>query len=139
MVVTSALGLKFLRIESICIIQGDEGDFKIEAKRMEDVYSGAFCVIAASCATHHFSGFLQPQNKRNYVSLEREEMNGNPSYLCENLDDFQSHVPDEDLNSRGWVLQEHALARRTIFFTEHQTYFECGMGVRCETSTRLEK
>jgi hypothetical protein len=44
-----------------------------------------------------------------------------------------------ELHSRGWVLQEHALARRTLFFTEHQTYFECGNGVRCETSTKLSK
>lgn len=137
--VTRALGLKYLWIDSICIIQGDDGDFETEAKSMEDVYSGAYCIIAASRATNHYSGFLQPRIKRNYVGLKREEKNGNPFYLCENIDDFQSHVLDGDLNSRGWVLQEHALARRTIFFTEHQTYFECGKGVRCETSTKLEK
>jgi hypothetical protein len=43
------------------------------------------------------------------------------------------------LNKRGWVLQERALARRTIYFTARQTYWECGCGVRCETLTRLHK
>ncbi|KAJ9138333.1 Serine/threonine-protein kinase par-4 [Pleurostoma richardsiae] len=60
-----------------------------------------------------------------------------PFYICENIDDFNLHVLNGRLNKRGWVLQQHALARRTIFFTEHQTYFECGDGVRCETLTKM--
>jgi hypothetical protein len=59
--------------------------------------------------------------------------------VCQNIDNFKDHVLNGELNSRGWVLQEHALARRTLFFTEHQTYFECSSGVRCETSTKLSK
>ncbi|KAG6359198.1 hypothetical protein INS49_012718 [Diaporthe citri] len=34
---------------------------------------------------------------------------------------------------------ERALARRTIFFTEKQTYWECGTGVRCETAMNMNK
>lgn len=49
--VTRALGKQYLWIDSICIIQGEDGDFNYEAKRMEDVYSSAYCVLAASCAT----------------------------------------------------------------------------------------
>lgn len=59
--------------------------------------------------------------------------------MCENVDDFDAHALRGYLNSRKWVLQEHALARRTIFFTEHQTYWECGAGVRCETGTKMRK
>jgi hypothetical protein len=62
-----------------------------------------------------------------------------PFFICENIDDFDRHVLNGHLNKRGWVLQEHALAHRTIFFTEHQTYFECGDGVRCETLTKMSK
>jgi hypothetical protein len=60
-------------------------------------------------------------------------------YVCESIDNFKEHVLDGALNRRGWVLQEHALARRTVFFTTHQTYFECGRGVRCETMTKMSK
>jgi hypothetical protein len=51
--------------------------------------------------------------------------------------DFNRDVVLSPLNRRGWVLQEHALARRTIFFTENQMYWECGDGVRCETLGKL--
>ncbi|KAF2234694.1 hypothetical protein EV356DRAFT_514837 [Viridothelium virens] len=136
--VTRALGRRYLWIDSICIIQeGDQADFEQESKCMEDVYSGAYCVIAATCATGHNSGFLKPRSKRDYVALRREAESEAPFYVCQTIDSFQEHVLEDTLNSRGWVLQEHALARRTVFFTEHQTYWECSHGVRCETMTEL--
>ncbi|XP_014559825.1 hypothetical protein COCVIDRAFT_90891 [Bipolaris victoriae FI3] len=135
--VTRALGRRYLWIDSLCVIQGPGGDFVKEAKRMEEVYSGAYCVIAASCAEDHHSGFLKRRNRRDYVGLRRGGREQAPFYICQNIDDFKKHVLDGELHARGWVLQEHALARRTLFFTEHQTYFECGVGVRCETSTTL--
>lgn len=135
--VTRALGRRYLWIDSLCVIQGPGGDFVKEAKRMEEVYSGAYCVIAASCAEDHHSGFLKRRNSRDYVGLRRGGKEQAPFYICQNIDDFKKHVLDGELHARGWVLQEHALARRTLFFTEHQTYFECGEGVRCETSTTL--
>ncbi|KAF2653766.1 hypothetical protein K491DRAFT_602167 [Lophiostoma macrostomum CBS 122681] len=134
--VTRALHCRYLWIDSICIIQGPDGDFNEEARRMEEVYSGAHCVLAASCATSHLSGFLKPRHERNYTGLLRERET--PLYVCDMIDDFQSHVLNGGLNSRGWVMQEHALARRTIFFTEYQTYWECGEGVRCETMTKMK-
>ncbi|KAF2011920.1 hypothetical protein BU24DRAFT_266342 [Aaosphaeria arxii CBS 175.79] len=135
--VTRALGHRYLWIDSICIIQGPDGDFEQEAKRMEDVYSGANCVIAASCSTDHFSGFFHQRNHRDIVNMRPEGKNDMPFAMCQTIDNFKEHVLEGALNRRGWVLQEHALARRTIFFTEHQTYFECGDGVRCETMGKM--
>lgn len=137
--VTRALGIQYLWVDSLCIVQGPGGDFNQEAKRMEDVYSGAYCVIAASRATGHYSGFLGERKARDYVGLQGEGENEAPFYICEMIDDFSGHVLAGEMNRRGWVLQEHALARRTIFFTEHQTYFECGEGVRCQTLTKMKK
>lgn len=136
-IVTRALKQKYLWIDSLCIIQGPDGDFNEEAQRMEQVYSGAYCVISASCALGHYSGFLQPRAKRNFVTMKTASQAS--FYICELIDDFQKHVLDGPLNKRAWVMQEHALARRTIFFTGSQTYWECGKGVRCETLVSMKK
>lgn len=138
--VARALGIRYLWIDSICIVQGPDGDFNTESKRMETVYSSAACVIAASRATGHYDGFLKPRVvDRHCVTMYRPGIDPHPFYVCENIDDFQSDVLEGDLNRRGWVFQEHALARRTMFFTENQVYFECGDGVRCETLTWMRK
>ncbi|KAF4336070.1 het-domain protein [Fusarium beomiforme] len=135
-IVTRALGCPFLWIDSLCIIQGPDGDFSEEAKRMERVYSGAYCVLAASRTPGHNAGFLGPRNEALGVTL-RQEGQSAPFYLRENIDDFESHVLNGPLSQRGWVLQERALARRTVYFTDHQTYFECGDGVRCESMSKM--
>jgi serine/threonine protein kinase len=134
---TRELGICYLWIDSLCIIQGEFGDFNDESKRMESVFSGAYCVLAASRASNQRDGFLGPRPQREYITFQRG--NEKPFYVCRTIDNFSKHVIEGSLNKRGWVLQERALARRTIYFTEKQTYFECGQGVRCETLTRMHK
>lgn len=133
---TRELGLQYLWIDSICIIQGEDGDFAQEAKRMEDVFSSAYCVLAASSAVSQKEGFLNSCKDNDFVTFEN---NGRNLYVCRFMDDFNEHVLEAPLSKRGWVMQERALARRTIFFTDTQTYWECGDGVRCETLTKMDK
>lgn len=137
--VTRALGLQYLWIDSICIIQGPGGDFDKEAERMEDVFSQAYCVLAASSANGQAGGFLKQRQDRLYLAYPRVDGVRGTVYACEFVDNFQKDALDSQLNQRGWVLQERALARRTIYFTNTQTYWECGDGVRCETMTKMQK
>jgi hypothetical protein len=134
---TRALGIRYLWIDSICIIQGDGGDFSEEAKLMEDVFSCAYCVLAASRATGQHDGFLKDQPQREFITFQRGTEK--PFYVCQPVDNFSRDVLEGSLNKRGWVLQERALARRTVYFTENQMYFECGKGVRCQTLTKMHK
>jgi hypothetical protein len=135
--VTRALSVQYLWIDSICIIQNDAQDWEIESRLMEQVFSCAYVTIAASCASGTEDGFLKPRPVRECVALEKG--NGSYLYLCDAIDDFRRDVDQGELNKRGWVLQERALSRRTIYFTETQTYWECGEGVRCETLTKMSK
>ncbi|KAH6667670.1 heterokaryon incompatibility protein-domain-containing protein [Halenospora varia] len=135
--VTRELGLQYLWIDSLCILQGNNEDWKREANRMEDVFSSAYCVIAASSATNSHEGFLRRGESRSrYVQIA--DALGKQIYVCEGMDDFENDVDKAPLNTRGWVLQERALSRRTIHFTANNTYWECGEGVCCENLNRLK-
>lgn len=135
--VTRNLNHRYLWIDSICIVQGPEGDFNEEAKHMEATFCQAYCVLAASCAEGQQYGFMKPRDQRRCLKIRQSFR---PSiYACDFIDNFQQHALDSHLNKRGWVLQERALARRTIFFTDKQTYWECGAGVRCETTMKMNK
>lgn len=138
------LEVQYIWIDSICILQKtdtDPGDFQEEAKSMESIYASAYCVIAASSAEGMNSGFLSDErDKRSAIQLPQVDKSDPPAtYLCDAIDDFQGDVLDGPLNERGWALQERALARRTIFFTKTQTYWECSQGIRCETLSKLTK
>lgn len=134
--ITQRLNIRYLWIDSLCIIQDDPEDWDRESRLMERVFSSAYATIAATCASGTGSGFLKARPERNFVTLRK----GSASYfVCEAIDNFREDVDQADLNQRGWVLQERALSRRTIHFTSRQCYWECGAGVRCETLTRMTK
>jgi hypothetical protein len=133
-VTTRALKKRYLWIDSLCILQNDQEDKKIEIPRMDVVYSSAYCVIAASRAADQRTGFLLKRDPRLFIHFPETDI-----YACEDIDDFRCHVLKSGLNSRAWVLQERALARRTVYFTEKQTYFECGEGIRCETLGKIKQ
>ncbi|KAK3291360.1 uncharacterized protein B0H64DRAFT_331111 [Chaetomium fimeti] len=121
--VTRAIGAQYLWIDSLCIVQDDPHDWHNESQRMERVYASAYCTLAAIRASSPEDGFLAaaaavaPSLPPGGVEDE--------IYVCEMVDDFDEHVSRSELQRRGWVLQERALSRRTIHFTDKQTYWEC--------------
>jgi hypothetical protein len=57
--VTHRLDLQYLWVDSLCIIQDDEEDWKTEAPKMGDIYYGAFITIAAASSASGNQSFLQ--------------------------------------------------------------------------------
>jgi serine/threonine protein kinase len=133
--ITKALGCDYLWIDCLCINQGEDGDFAEQAVSMQAVFSNAYCVIAAASADGAVDGFL----KRDTESNPLDAVKVGSVYFSAVTNDFSRDVLKSPLNSRGWVLQERALARRTIFFTANQMYWECGDGIRCETLRKLKQ
>ncbi|KAI0450338.1 heterokaryon incompatibility protein-domain-containing protein [Xylaria acuta] len=137
--VTRRLGVRYLWIDAICILQGQGGDFETESRLMEGYYSGAYCTIAVHCSHGGPSdGFLKPRPSAGDRARTSQAFRRGKSkfYICSAIDNFSRDVEESHLSSRGWVFQERALSVRTIYFTETQAYFECGNGIRCETMTK---
>ncbi|EWZ28892.1 hypothetical protein FOZG_17449 [Fusarium oxysporum Fo47] len=131
--VARELEVHYLWIDSLCIKQGPDGDWKDEAKRMEDIYSSAYCTLAATSAVDSNAGFL----KRDASSVDVQDGSGRHIYVSTDTCDFDEEVEQATLNKRAWVMQERLLSCRTIHFGARQMYFECGDGVYCEDMTRL--
>ena len=129
--ITSALNCNYLWIDSLCILQDPDGEFNEQADKMQTTFSGAYCVLAACNGDGASDGFLKDRESR---CVKMGDI-----YVSTVTNDFERDVLRSPLSSRGWVLQERALARRTIFFTDIQMYFECGDGIRCETLAKLKK
>jgi len=128
--VAREIDVQYLWIDSLCIIQDDSGDWEKESQKMEQVFSSAYCTISATSAKNSHEGFL-PFPVKEAVRILDGEKSQFAVYACIADKSFKQAV-DEDglLNTRGWVLQERALSRRTIHFTGPQIFWECGSVIR---------
>ena len=137
--VTRALHVPYLWIDSLCIIQaGDNGkDWESESRRMESVFSSAYCIIAATSARDMKEGFLDRKVSPEHLYVQ--DTSGQRSYICAVTDDFGVDVDKAELNTRAWVMQERVLSRRSVHFSANQMYWECGQGVYCENLTAMKR
>ncbi|KAF2641854.1 HET-domain-containing protein [Massarina eburnea CBS 473.64] len=142
--ITRMLGIRYLWIDSLCIVQNSIEDWRAECQKMEEVFSSAYVTLSATCSNGTSDGFLKPHPEegpkaRTYSPINVPTANGRSSrvYICNAIDDFKRDVEEAELSTRGWVFQERALSRRVLHFTDTQMYWECGKGVRCETMMRM--
>jgi hypothetical protein len=135
--VTRGIGISYLWIDSLCIIQNDKEEWKKESAKMQYVFSGAHCTLSVNSARSSLEGFLTPRVPRTCVPLPISD--SRRLYVCPSIDDFHRDVDQSNLHTRGWVLQERALSRRFIHYTSTQVYWECGAGVQCESLAKFQK
>ena len=133
--ITQRLGLRYLWIDSLCIMQDSIQDWQSEAAAMGNVYKRSFCTIAATGAKDGRDGLFVSRNpllvsplrvKANWGSISR-------SYCCVPLKLWDRNILRAPLNRRAWVLQERLLAPRTIHFGSKQVFWECCELEACET------
>jgi hypothetical protein len=137
-VVTRALGARYLWIDALCIIQDDQDDWKRESSRMADVYQNAQLIIAASGASNPGEGcFSRLQRCAEFVEIPHYDAAGCRSgSICVTPAVPGFYSPSfGPLIERGWAMQEWYLARRTLHFMPSGLSWKCRAGKR----TRWER
>ncbi|KAH8710106.1 heterokaryon incompatibility protein-domain-containing protein, partial [Phaeosphaeriaceae sp. PMI808] len=59
--ITRKLGIRYLWIDSLCILQDDSADWDIELAKMGDIYKNSYLTIAVVSASDDQTGFLGPR------------------------------------------------------------------------------
>ncbi|KAF2116879.1 heterokaryon incompatibility protein-domain-containing protein [Lophiotrema nucula] len=135
-VVSHALGITYLWIDSLCIIQDNRVDWEVESGLMKDVYENATVVIAAMSSPSDDNGFLleRPENFLQQMNIGTLE---HPSIVqvARRINHKSSHA-NSPLSLRGWTFQERAVARRVLSFTDQEMSWECNSAWHCECGAR---
>ncbi|KAL4778822.1 hypothetical protein BJX76DRAFT_362365 [Aspergillus varians] len=140
--VCRCLGIEFLWVDSLCIMQDSENDWLTQSGKMCEYYSNSWITIAADGAADSTQGFLRDQKRKlNVRRFECPGEDGGLSQICVrrkggNIDTFHHHVwsgPQQSaLTYRGWTLQESILSPRILHYTAEEVTWECLVESRCE-------
>jgi hypothetical protein len=133
------LGMRYVWVDSLCIVQDQADDWQKEAERMKDIYSNARFNISATGAIASDDGLFFSRDKLDLepfvVKLEAPEGSESwtkGSYYLLDPSMWSSNISKAPLIKRGWVLQERILARRILHFCRNQVFFECHELDACE-------
>ncbi|KAI0663662.1 heterokaryon incompatibility protein-domain-containing protein [Cubamyces menziesii] len=140
--VAHALGMRFLWVDSLCIVQDSREDKHRELRCMRDIYRHAYFTIDALAAKTVSAGFLQdrrplkpvatlpficppssvdlPRLGTIYLSPTLSDYNPDLSDILTILDPALSYTLD-----RAWCLQETLMSTRTLIFTSETVQLGC--------------
>jgi hypothetical protein len=137
--ITRALGIRYLWVDALCIIQDDGPDWGIESGNMAAIYQNAYLVISADSAADVNEGFLAQTGHRAKgvpiafvkrggatIYARSKHIHGNPTPL------FRKMGNGPPVQKRAWTLRERVLANRPVHFAGTEMLWECQSSLRCE-------
>jgi hypothetical protein len=137
-ILSDSLGLRYVWIDSLCIIQDDANDWAREAAQMASVYRNAHLVLNAAHSDADSTGFLRPRHPPDTVRLPppppptdthpplhlRLQLLPPPTRRWEDPSG-PDPLTTEPISARAWCLQERALPVRALHYGTHQAFWEC--------------
>ncbi|CRK14558.1 hypothetical protein BN1723_010390 [Verticillium longisporum] len=151
--VSRRLGVQYLWIDSLCIIQDSAEDWEIEASRMAVVYRNSWVTVAGSCSSSSSSGCYRYNQGVNVeapaadtddplavlfptATKLRQELRLNLRFEFQHPETGPFSQKDTvqlfPLLTRAWVYQERLLAPRVLHFGLQEVFWECMQDVDCE-------
>jgi hypothetical protein len=118
-----SLGLRYLWVDSLCIVQDSSNSWKLNARVMDRVYGNAFLTICAADDPDGSAGLvgLDPSQRRFRQHIET----CTPGVRLMVAHVSETYIRNSNWNKRAWTFQERLLSRRCLLFTKGRVYFQC--------------
>jgi Heterokaryon incompatibility protein (HET) len=127
--------IRYVWIDSLCIIQDSKEDWEKEAAQMASVYSNAHCTVAASSSADGNGGCHLDPDSAPYgpVTLSIHQIDTETGQkTLQRVRVFSlsntatiTVLQQDPLNSRGWTFQERELSNRVLHFSKDSIRWEC--------------
>ncbi|KAK2014317.1 heterokaryon incompatibility protein [Colletotrichum eremochloae] len=117
-----SLGIEYVWIDALCIIQGDADDWAFESQRMAQVYGNAALTIIAGRSNDARDGFLTNRlaQKVPPCALPLAPNTKDTVSVCLP----RSHAIGP-VSTRGWCFQEEKLSTRAVILGQEQIIYQC--------------
>jgi Heterokaryon incompatibility protein (HET) len=132
------LGVKYIWIDSLCIIQDDGDNRERESANMAAIYHGSLLTLAATRAESSSVGMFAriPLEFEEHELISGTGLNGVPYSIFVQVDHGHQEdsipVKEHPLLTRAWVLQERLPSSRVLHFGHFELLWECAEATSCE-------
>lgn len=132
--VTRKLGIRYLWVDTLCILQDSTEDWLREAKNIANVYKNSVLTIAAADSEDSEGGLFRQRvrSRTRPVTFSPRIAPFPSSANSEVVFAFGDRQRSNDalrcesrLDRRGWVLQEQLLSPRILNYSFQELYWEC--------------
>ena len=127
--VTRSLGVRYLWIDFLCIIQDSREDWEQEVIRMGRVYAASLCTLSAAMSENSNSGCHTVASRRakadNNHPVDLKKGSKRIRFFKRSPQDWNEAWRKGPLRQRAWTLQERHLSTRNVFFSEDILLWEC--------------
>lgn len=140
-IIARKLGVRYLWIDALCIVQDDDNDWQQQYPFMSEIYEQAYLVIAAATSSKCDDSFIRSEENFRPPSLNFTfERSGCASTVrvreVESVgthSDYETHFGGRDaLEGRGWPLQERLLPTRLVVYSGSELQWLCKTKLACE-------
>ncbi|KAK8108861.1 hypothetical protein PG984_014662 [Apiospora sp. TS-2023a] len=125
--VCRALGIRYLWVDAVCIVQGDKDDWERESQKMSSIYHNAAATICPISSNSCLEGFLQRTSQSVQVAFRSKVKKGIQGEFALRYTNTKFSFMDvgnpaaEDFaeckwKTRGWCFQELHSSRLMIVF-----------------------
>lgn len=135
------LGLRYLWIDSLCIIQDSAADWEAESSKMADIYHNSYLTIAAISSPDSRGGCFSTKRLSDVCFCV--EVNSFKILIAARYIEGDGIVNDMEkfgitfpALTRAWIYQERMLSRRMLYYTHQELQFECREHRVCECGNR---
>ena len=137
--VVRAVGMRYLWVDALCIIQDSEVDKNSEIATMDGVYYRALFTISAESAATAQEGFLAPRDTPTSYQVPVRCPDGSFGTMClYSYDKRDGSSSLDPLETRAWTFQESILSTRLAIFSSKTLKWHCP-GVQCHLGSSLCK
>lgn len=127
--VCQELDIKYLWIDSLCILQDSKSDWETESARMAQYYEQAAVTLSIECSPDGGVSFLTPRESRwkpRRFAVVDPQAPGVLRCFSVRAHFIRRDLPKSDLlPTRAWAMQESFLSRRLIRFTPSDIIWRC--------------
>ena len=126
--VTHRLGVNYLWIDALCIIQDSTEDWDRETSLMSLVYSNSYLTIAANVSDDDAAGIFRSRDMdNNTVEFQLKGKRGKTINVraTKRQSTWDRLHEEGPLYVREWALQEREMSPRVVHFTHEQVLWEC--------------